>query len=151
MKSAKRPFTGWHATIILCAFFGTVVAVNFTMAAYARSTFGGIVVQNSYVASQHFNRWLEEAKQSDALGWKAMPARLPDGRMSVVLEGAPATAQLSGMARHPLGRMPDVPLSFATQGNGRFETREHLPAGRWILRLEGRSGNDLWRAEQALR
>lgn len=151
MKSAKRPFTGWHATLILCAFFGTIVAVNFTMAAYARSTFGGIVVENSYVASQHFNRWLDEAKQSQALGWTAHPARLSDGRMTVTLEGAPASVQLSGMARHPLGRMPDRPLTFAAQGDGRFETREHLPEGRWIVRLEGRSGNDLWRAEEALR
>ena len=151
MKSAKRPFTGWHAAMILCAFFGTVVAVNFTMAAYARSTFGGIVVENSYVASQQFNRWLDEAKQSAELGWKATPTRLSNGRLSVVLEGAPASVELSGMARHPLGRMPDLPLSFAAQGNGRFETKEHLPEGRWIVRFEGRSGNDLWRAEEALR
>lgn len=149
MRSA-RTFTGWHATAILCAFFGTVVAVNFTMAAYARSTFGGIVVENSYVASQHFNRWLDEARQSQALGWKAVPARLSNGRLSVVLEGAPASVELSGMARHPLGRMPDLPLTFAPQGNGRFETKELLPAGRWIVRLEGRSGDDLWRTEEAL-
>ena len=35
---------------------------------YAMSTFGGIVVENSYVASQEFNGWLEEARQSDGAG-----------------------------------------------------------------------------------
>ena len=63
-----RNFNGWHMFAILCAFFGVVIAVNITMATYASTTFGGIVVENSYVASQEFNRWLDEAKAERALG-----------------------------------------------------------------------------------
>ena len=50
-----RTFTGRHMTMVLVAFFGTIIVVNFTMARFASSTFGGVVVENSYVASQHFN------------------------------------------------------------------------------------------------
>ena len=42
-------FTGWHMAAILLGFFGLVVAVNLYMAHTAISTFGGTVVENSYV------------------------------------------------------------------------------------------------------
>ena len=58
----SRPFTGRHMAMILVAFFGVVIVVNLIMARYASSTFGGIVVENSYVASQEFNKWLDEAE-----------------------------------------------------------------------------------------
>jgi len=148
---AGRGFTGWHATFVLVGFYVIVMAVNFLMAGYASSTFGGIVVENSYVASQHFNRWLDEAKASEKLGWTASAARRPDGAVAVTLHGAPAEVALVGMARHPLGRLPDRPLTFASDGGGRFHSREALPAGRWVLRLEARAGADLWRKEEALR
>lgn len=145
-----RRFTGWHAAGILIAFFGTVMAVNLTMATYATSTFGGVVVKNSYVASQEFNRWLDQAAKSEALGWHAEVSRRPDGRIAIALSGAPQGTALSGMAWHPLGRSPDEPLSFQPEGEGAFTSREALPAGRWVLRLEARAGEDLWRAEEEL-
>ncbi|HMP45265.1 MAG TPA: FixH family protein, partial [Sphingopyxis sp.] len=45
-QRARRSFTGWHMTAILVGFFGVVMAVNFTMARLAMSTFGGKVVEN---------------------------------------------------------------------------------------------------------
>jgi len=57
-----KRFTGWHMTGILLGFFGIIVAVNFTMATLATRTFGGVVVQNSYVASQRYNEWLKAAR-----------------------------------------------------------------------------------------
>ena len=82
-----RGFTGRHMTAILVVFFGVVIAVNFTMARYARATFGGLVVENSYVASQEFNQWLDEAEAGDALGWDAVTAWRPDGRLLVTVSG----------------------------------------------------------------
>lgn len=64
-----RPFTGWHMTGIVVAMFGLVIAVNVLMASYAIGTFGGTVVDNSYVASQRFNDWLAEARAQRALKW----------------------------------------------------------------------------------
>jgi len=42
-----KPFTGRHMLAVLVGFFGVVIAVNFIMASYATSTFGGVVVENS--------------------------------------------------------------------------------------------------------
>jgi nitrogen fixation protein FixH len=53
---------------IMVAFFAVVIAVNVYMARLASSTFTGVVVENSYVASQHFNRWLDEARAEERLG-----------------------------------------------------------------------------------
>lgn len=143
------PFTGRHMTIIMVAFFALVIGVNILMARYATSTFGGVVVDNSYVASQHFNRWLDEAKKEQALGWSAKVERGAEGRVVVTLAGAPASGTaLVAVARHPLGRLPDQQLRFTAQGGGRFVSDAALPAGRWRLRLEANAGTARWREEQ---
>jgi nitrogen fixation protein FixH len=144
-------FTGRHMTGILVAFFAVVIAVNVAMATLAGSTFGGVVVDNSYVASQHFNLWLDEAARERAIGWQAELRRLPDGRVAVTLSGGSETAlRLAATARHPLGRLPDRELSFAPQGQGRFVSSQPLPAGRWRLRLSAAGHAATWRTEQEL-
>ena len=130
-----RRFTGWHFTAIIVAFFGVVVAVNLTMAMFATRTFGGVVVENSYVASQKYNGWLDAARKQDQLGWKIEPS-LDDRRhvrVSVSVDGV----EVSGFARHPLGRARDVVLTF-----DRFRSIQALPPGRWAVHLLVRRGND---------
>ena len=146
-----RPFTGRHMAMIMVAFFGVVIAVNVTMARLAGSTFGGVVVENSYVASQHFNRWLDEAAAEQALGWRADLGRGGDDRVTLALAGPQADATVTAIARHPLGHERDVALRFTPAGAGRFVSTEALPAGRWRLRLEVRSGGLLWRHEGDVR
>lgn len=143
-------FTGWHMTAILVAFFAVVIVVNFTMAVYASTTFGGLVVENSYVASQDFNRWLGEAKTEDRLGWQAVTTRQPDGRLAVTVTNAPADARLQVLAWHPLGTLPDRELRFDPLGAGRYLSREALPQGRWSLRLNLSARGHTWRREEAL-
>lgn len=149
--SAKvsKGFTGRHMTVILLGFFGVVIAVNFLMARLAIGTFGGVVVENSYVASQHFNRWLEEASTEQQLGWSAESVRQPDGRILVTLTGVPAgTAVLTAVARHPLGRLPDQDLAFTSSSAGLFLSDSPLPAGRWRLRVQVQSNGRQWRHEE---
>src|SRR3546814_12110259 len=69
-KRERKPFTGRHAAMILIAFFGVVISINMVMASFALSTFGGTVVDNSYVASQHYNKRLERADAQDRPGWE---------------------------------------------------------------------------------
>ena len=146
-----KAFTGRHMAMIMVGFFGVIIAVNFTMARYATSTFGGIVVENSYVASQEFNGWLEEAKKQRALGWDAVTTWRPDNRLAVRLTGVPAGAKVSATARHPLGRLPDREIAFVPNGNGRFLSTSELPEGRWLLRLEVTAGGQTWRREEEMR
>lgn len=131
-----RRFTGWHFTAIIVGFFGVVFAVNMTLAMFATRTFGGVVVENSYVASQKYNGWLEAARKQSLLGWEIKPSLDAQRRIlvSVNVDGA----SVSGFARHPLGREPDRPLSF---GAG-LRSAEPLPPGRWAVHLLVRRGND---------
>ena len=136
---ASTQFTGRHAAMILAAFFGVVIAVNFTMAMFATQTFGGVVVENSYVASQKYNGWLAAAERQNELGWKIRPG-IDTGRrvtVDVALDGA----EVRGFARHPLGREPDVQLTFIA-GEGGFRSEKPLPAGRWNLHLLVKRGRE---------
>lgn len=124
----------------LIAFFGVVIGVNITMATLATRTFGGVVVENSYVASQRYNGWLEAARKQDALGWTITPTLDKARRIHVALPIA--GANVTGVARHPLGRAKDISLRFRTGEDGRSRSIEVLPAGRWAVHLLVRSGND---------
>jgi len=135
---------------IMIGGFGVVIAVNLLMAHYATSTFGGVVVENSYVASQEFNGWLDSAARSKALGWDVKLGREPDGKVVVETAHVPQGAAIEGEARHPLGRMPDAPLAFVPAGEGRFVSTAVVPEGRWVVRLKVAAGKDIWRGERAL-
>lgn len=147
-----RRFTGWHMTAIMVAFFGVVLAVNLVMARAAIGTFGGTVVDNSYVASQRYNGWLEQARAQDRLAWsvKAIPA---GKRAAIVLIGPAGpldTATVTATARHPLGRLPDRTLTFDGAGKGRYLASTPLPPGRWLLNIRIRSGGNEARYEREL-
>jgi nitrogen fixation protein FixH len=141
-------------TLILVAFFGIVIAVNVTMARFAVSTFGGTVVDNSYVASQHFNGWLAQARAERALGWQVAITRAADGRLIVDARDAGGRmlddAVVTAIAHHPLGRVPEQRLQFTRGADGRYESNTALVAGRWQITATVRSGTHLVRAAQAI-
>jgi len=143
-------FTGKHMAALMVGGFGIVIAVNLVMAGYANATFGGVVVENSYVASQKFNTWLDEAERARALGWDIAATRGDSGRLVVTAGNVPQGARVSGVARHPLGTERDLALTFEDTGNGSFISGESLPEGRWTLRLEVVAGDKSWRGERAL-
>jgi nitrogen fixation protein FixH len=133
-----RGFTGWHMLAAMIAFFGVVIGVNMVMATAATRTFGGKVVENSYVATQKFNGWLDQAAAQRRLGW-TLAAAGAKGRATV---RTVAGARLTGIAVHPLGRMDDQTLTFAEEAPGRYVAHQLLPKGRWELRLVVRRGAD---------
>lgn len=131
----KKRFTGWHFTGILVAGFGVVVAVNFFMASVAIGSFGGVVVENSYVASQKFNDWLAEAERSNALGWSARVSRDGEGRLLVTSEGLPDGATAYAELRHPLGKSDRISWQLRQADVNSFVSPQALPEGRWLVRL----------------
>lgn len=140
-----REFTGRHMAAILIGFFGLVIGVNVTMAVFASSTFGGTVVDNSYVASQKFNGWIAKGRAQAALGWTMAPERLADGRVALVLagrQGVLSGATLDVVARHPLGRVPETVLAFHEVAPGRYVSGGALPAGRWQLHVAARASGE---------
>lgn len=133
-----RQFTGRHMAAILVSFFAVVTIINIVNLLFATRTFGGLVVENSYVASQKFNGWLEQARREEALGWRIAVRRTPAGQVEATLAAADRPrpgASLTGTVRHPLGRLPERTLAFRSMGDGRYESVEALPPGRWVLRL----------------
>lgn len=143
-----RQFTGWHMTAILVFGFGVIVAVNLLMATLATRSFGGVVVENSYVASQNFNAWLAQARADNALGWTATVSRSGDGRLLVETSGAPDGMQAVAELRRPLGRAQTITLPLLSNGIGGFRSRDPLPEGHWLVRLTLRHGADQMRLER---
>ena len=60
-----HPFTGRHMLAVVFAFFAAIIAVNLVMAFLATGTFPGLVVKNSYVASQGYNQRLAETRSHE--------------------------------------------------------------------------------------
>lgn len=141
-----KRFTGWHMTAILLGFFGVIVAVNGLMATLAARTFGGVVVENSYVASQEFNTWLNQARAQDKLDWTAKAGL--DAERRVTVRVSRTGAVVTGYAEHPLGRQPDIRLDF--KGIDSFRSVQPLPAGRWTVRLLVRRGSEQVRLVESL-
>lgn len=146
-KRHKGKFTGRHMAIIMVAGFGIVIAVNATMAAYAIGGFHGVVVENSYVASQKFNTWLEKAEEARALGWEVTPERSHDGHVLLRTEGVPAGTRFEAALRRPLGEKAFADLTFRPVGEGLWRSDEPIEQGRWLIRLSADAGALTWAEE----
>jgi len=136
--AAPKPFTGWHMAGILIGFFAIVMAVNFTMARLAYSSFGGKVVENSYVASQQFNDQLARADVQDQLGWEQSVwlDRTRHVRVALTQQGQRLPiASASATINHPLGRLPSHDLAMVADGQGGMISTRALPQGRWRVDL----------------
>lgn len=144
-KNGPKLFTGRHMAAILITFFGVVIVVNLVMARFALSTFGGTVVDNSYVASQHYNEWLQRAGAQDRLGWD-MSLRVGDDRRALLsvrkdgkqLDGLTVVATLA----HPLGGAEPRAVRFVPGADGVLRSTEALPSGRWRMDLSIRRAAD---------
>lgn len=143
-RSARaREFTGRHMLAIMLAFFGVIVAVNLTMATLARTSWSGLVVQNTYVASQAFNGKAEEGRAQAALGWTPAFA-VEDGVLRFSLadaEGRPVRLE-GGIAalRRPVGDADDVEVALVAAAGGGLKARPGVGDGAWIVEIRATAG-----------
>lgn len=128
--------------IIMVLFFGTIIAVNLTMATLANTSWSGLVVKNSYVASQNFNEKVEAARKQDALGWTPI-FRFSPGAISVQMQGKSGEMipldQVKIVLRHPVGERSDRQLMLVKQADGRFVSSETVAPGVWIVELTAKT------------
>lgn len=143
-------FTGRHMAIIMAAGFGIVIAVNAVMASLAIGGFHGVVVDNSYVASQKFNGWLDEADKARALGWRVQPERAADGHVLLRTSGVPRSIRLVAALRRPLGEKAHADLTFTPVSEGVWRSDQAIAQGRWLIRLSADAGAVSWAEESAL-
>ena len=134
-----KKFTGYHAAAVIVAFFAVVVVVNLVMAQFALSTFSGTVVDNSYVASQKYNKWLDQARNQKEYGWTVSPALRKAGKASIAIttsDGAPLQgATMEAVAEHPIGQSDPFEISFTQAATGEYQSVQPLPEGRWKMKI----------------
>jgi nitrogen fixation protein FixH len=130
--------TGRKVLAIALGFFGVIIAVNLTLAHQAVSTFPGIEVKNSYVASQTFEA---ERKAQQVLGWDLAHRYAPgDGTLTLVFRetatGFPApVAALDVLVGRATAAVDDTRPGFV-QAGGAWVAPLTLAPGKWLLRVE---------------
>ncbi|MAY60820.1 MAG: hypothetical protein CML29_01290 [Rhizobiales bacterium] len=130
-----KEFTGYHMLGVMVLFFGTIITVNLVMARFAITTWTGLVVENTYVASQEFNEKAAEMKAIDALGYAVKLDASDEGFFLDLTDrtGAPVASDVVQITfHHPVGQVGDETLVLTPRGHGRFATGEVLPEGEWI-------------------
>ncbi|AYG64010.1 FixH family protein [Rhizobium jaguaris] len=141
MRAAARTFTGRHMLIVTAAFFAVVIGVNVTMAILASTEWSGLVVENTYVASQEFN--------GKAAAMRAMAAGGISGNLSVRSDvihydiynrdGPPATVDdVTLKFRRPVGDHEDFRLDLVKEDEGHFRAAHHVQPGDWIVEIISR-------------
>jgi nitrogen fixation protein FixH len=131
--------------VIMLAFFATIVSVNVGLAWFAASTWTGTVVQNSYVASQHFNELLAKARRQRRLGWSPSLHSVDGVLRAVVLDrqGRPLRElRLVARMSRPLGTTHDHAVTLRQQADGSYSAADILSAGLWDAELmaDGNAG-----------
>jgi len=130
---------GKHVAGILALGFGTIIAVNMTLAFNAVRTFPGLEVKNSYVASQSFD--VDRAAQI-ALGWE-VSARVENGVLALrfVSDGTPVqpVIETATFGRATTVAADQTPV-FYFDGDAFVATVDAGP-GNWNLRVSARAAD----------
>lgn len=129
-------FTGWHMLTIMLLFFGTIISVNVTMAWNAVTSWSGLVVANTYVASQQFNGKAEAAKARAASGIIGVLHIQGDAiayDVSHPQRGAIDTDSVTLNFRRPVGEKQDFSLNLDKQASNSFMSHHDLAPGDWIV------------------
>ncbi|MCV3271739.1 FixH family protein [Roseobacter sinensis] len=135
MTTAPKQLTGRHVALIFVSAFTVIIAVNLTLAYSALSTFPGLEVKNSYVASQHFDK--NRAAQQ-ALGWSVLAQARGDEVVLSITDTAGRPVQVAeldatlGRATHV--RDDRIP-AFVYDGADYVAPAELAP-GNWNLRMK---------------
>ncbi|AZO09526.1 MULTISPECIES: FixH family protein [unclassified Mesorhizobium] len=144
-----REFTGRHMLISILTFFAVVIGVNLTMATLARRTWTGLVVENTYVASQQFNERAKEGRSQAALGWKGtLTIAGGDVRYGLVdAQGKPVPLHgVRVLFRHPAYETEDKAVTLAASSAGgpaktaEFTARHTPKDGVWIVEIDADAG-----------
>jgi nitrogen fixation protein FixH len=140
MRAAKSSeFTGKHMLFLMIAFFGVVIAVNLTLATLARTSWTGLVVENSYVASQEFNERTAETKAQAALGWTGMLTLDGQGIGYRLVDraGQPVAVETVTITlRRPAYAGEDRTLTLTRARDGAFALGGPVRDGLWIVEID---------------
>ena len=132
-----REFKGWHMLTITVSAFAVIIGVNIFMSWKAISTFPGIEVEDSYLASQDFDA--DKAAQV-ALGWSLTPSYdLANGQIRLDFldkGGKPVVLKdLTVLVGRPTDTTDDKSPVFTQAADGAYVATEALGMGKWMMHV----------------
>ena len=130
--------TGKHVFAITASAFAVIIGVNLVLAFQAVSTFPGLEVDNSYVASQGFNA--RKAAQ-ETLGWSMTPG-YEQGRMTLAFHGAdgqPVQVQDLQVLVGRTTEAKDDAFPVFVQDGAVYAAEVPLHKGKWMVKVTARS------------
>jgi nitrogen fixation protein FixH len=129
-----REFTGRHALMVFGGAFGLIISVNLVLAYSAVSTFPGLEVKNSYVASQQFD---ERKAAQEALGWTVRADASAGQIMLRITDVAGQPVRVGGLEA-VVGRAThvadDIRPEFIFDGEA-YVAPIDLAGGNWNIRM----------------
>lgn len=139
MTDAKE-LTGRKVLMITVSAFAVIIGVNIFMAVKAVTTFPGLEVKNSYVASQEFDT---RRSAQLALGWTIEPG-YDGGLLSLRFSDRDGQAVTPGDLQVLIGRtteaQEDMRPVFSGYG-GTYSTPLDLAPGKWMMLVEATAGD----------
>lgn len=130
---------GRHVLFIAVTAFGIIVAANMAMLFAATGSFPGLVVKNSYVASQG---WNARTRAQQALGWNS-EISYQDGYLIVGLSDADgealSTLRLGAFVGRPGTDIHDQDLLLESTADG-YRVPAELAPGIWQVNVTTRAG-----------
>lgn len=130
----EKQLTGRHVAMIFGGAFTIIISVNLALAYNAVSTFPGLEVKNSYVASQSFDK---DRDAQEALGW-SVRAESRKGQLLLSVTDADGTPVEVARLDATLGRathvQDDSTPDFAFDGK-QYVAPADLAPGNWNIRM----------------
>jgi len=130
--------TGRHVFAITVSAFAVIIGVNFLLAWKAVSTFPGLEVGNSYVASQGFD---ERKSAQEALGWTMQPS-FDAGRITLAFHDAAGlpvrVTDLEVLVGRTTEAADDVWPAFAPLGDT-YAADVALGRGKWMVKVTAKA------------
>ncbi len=149
-RSSPREFTGRHMLFAMVGFFGVVIAVNVLMATLAGRSWTGLAVKNAYVASQHYNEVLDEARRQSELGWTSS-LDVEGGRPVLSVRdrrGEPVVGlAVSSRVERATHEGEDAAAAMIEERAGRYVAERALQPGLWLVRVEAGQADTHYRRE----
>ncbi len=149
-RRSPKEFTGTHMLLMMVAFFGVIVGVNVMMAVVASRTWTGLVVKNSYVASQNFNDQLAAAKSQSDRGWSGAIIYKENSLKFGVLDKTGRPVLLNNVVAHigrPAFESEDRTLNLEHISNGAYQADVKLEPGPWQLSVRGHNESGPYRLD----
>lgn len=134
----QNEFTGRHMLLCMIGFFGVIIAVNLVLATFAGTSWTGLVVKSSYVASQDFNKRIATNDIQAERGWRADVhidgARLRY-RMTDTNGNAVIPDQVSVVMSRPTHENDDRTFILRSSEDGAFVSSDLAAPGLWNLKI----------------